>query len=386
MTSLPLLELGADPGERGRIHGKALAPAIRDNVQTYLERFEAGGASRRTILSESEAWLAFIEGDNAEYAEEMSAVAAASGVSLAEIAMLNARYEITYSVFGAEARAVNAIPEQEGCTSFGLMPEATASGRTLLCQNWDWLAKLKGRTFVQRVSRSSVPGEGKPDFVGFSEAGIVGSKMGVNAAGIGLCVNGIVTPRDGANGIRKPFHVRCKEILDAWRFDQALAPVVQTDRTASSNFLIGHADGEIIDIEATPDYCAYIYPDDGLVVHANHLVRETRVLSQMERIAPNTLYRGPRMDRLLRAKLGRIDFDVLRTVMTDHFSAPAAICRHADMALPEAKRVITVAAIVLDLAERVLYATDGPPCEAEFQAFPLYAGRAAASAGSSNAA
>ncbi|WP_342643817.1 C45 family peptidase [Rhodoligotrophos ferricapiens] len=373
MAPLPLLELGPDPRERGKTHGAALKAAIRDNVETYLSRFEAGGADRRKVLTESEDWLAFMQGDNAEYAEEMAAVAEASGTSLTEIAMLNARYEITYSIFGSEAKAVSQRPEQEGCTSFGLMPEATANGHTLLCQNWDWLEKVRGRTFVQRVRRSSRPGEGKPDFVGFSEAGIVGSKMGVNAAGIGLCVNGIVTPRDGANGIRKPFHVRCKEILDAWRFDQALAPVVQTDRTASSNFLIGHAEGEIIDIEATPDHCAYIYPENGLVVHANHLVKEARVTSQMERISPNTLYRGPRLERLLRAKLGRIDFDALRAAMTDHFSAPAAICRHADTELPEPKRVITVAAIVLDLNERVLYATDGQLCQSELQAFPLYA-------------
>lgn len=373
MSSLPLLELGADPRERGRIHGQTLSSAVRDNVETYLGRFEAGGTNRKKILGESEEWLAFMQGDNTDYAEEMAAVAKASGVSLTEIAMLNARFEITYSVFGAEARSLNTKLEQEGCTSFGLMPDATANGHTLLCQNWDWLEKVRGRTFVQRVRRSSVPGEGKPDFIGFSEAGIVGSKMGVNAAGIGLCVNGLMTPRDGANGIRKPFHVRCQEILDAWRFDQALAPVVQTDRTASSNFLIGHAEGEIIDIEATPDHCAYVYPQDGLVVHANHLVRETRVASQMERIAPNTLYRGPRLDRLLRAKLGQIDFDALRHAMTDHFSAPAAICRHADTSLPEAKRVITVAAIVLDLTERVLHVTDGPLCRSEFEEFPLYA-------------
>ncbi|MEQ8448869.1 MAG: C45 family peptidase [Nitratireductor sp.] len=371
MADLPLLELGADPRERGRVHGATLAGAIRDNVATYLARFEAAGAVRATIMEQSEAWLAFIAADNREYGEEMGAIATASGLSATEIAMLNARYEITYLAFGTEAKAANGRLEQEGCTSFGMLPEATADGHTVLGQNWDWLANVRGRTFVQRVRRASRPEDGKPDFIGFSEAGIVGSKMGVNAAGIGLCVNGLVTPRDGTTGMRKPFHVRCKEILDAWRFDQALAPVVETDRTASSNFLIGHSDGEILDIEATPDYCAYLSPVDGLVVHANHLVKETRTVSQMERIAPNTLYRGPRAERLLRRHLGRIDRPALEEVMRDHFSAPAAICRHADPLLRAEKRVITVAAIVLDLDERILYATDGPPCEAPFQAFPL---------------
>jgi hypothetical protein len=55
-----------------------------------------------------------------------------------------------------------------------------------------------------RVKRASEAGTNKPDFVGFTEAGIVGCKMGVNAVGIGLCVNGLVTNRDGVNGFRKP--------------------------------------------------------------------------------------------------------------------------------------------------------------------------------------
>lgn len=372
MAALPFLEFEADPRERGRAHGRAMARPIRDNLRTYLDRFAAGGASAATVMAESERWDAFIREDAPDYAEEMHAVAEAAELSATELAMLNARYEITYCLFGAEARQANEIPEQEGCTSFGLMPEATRSGATILAQNWDWLAKLRGRTFVQRVARSATPGAGKPDYVGFTEAGIVGCKMGINAAGIGLCVNGLVTARDGANGLRKPFHVRCREILDAWTFDKAIAPVVATDRTCSTNFLIGHADGEIINIEATPDHCAVLYPQDGMVVHANHLVKETRIASEFERIAPHSLYRGPRCERLLRRSLGRIDMDAMRAAMTDHFSAPASICRHPDPSLPEPKRVITVASLVLDLESRVLYASDGQLCQDELQPFPLY--------------
>jgi len=375
MSELTVLDLGLDPRERGRIHGRSMRSEIRDNYATYVERFEAGGAKLPVVLEQSDAWAAFIARDNPEYAEEMAGVAAGADLSLTEIAMLNARYELAYCVFGAEAQSLNgpAITEQEGCTAFGLLPEMTASGHTLIGQNWDWLQKLQGHVFVMRVKRSSEPGTIKPDFVGFTEAGIVGCKMGVNAAGIGLCVNGLVTNRDGANGFRKPFHVRCREILDAWTFDKALLPVVQTDRCCSTNFLIGHADSEIIDIEATPDYCSYIYPQDGLVTHANHLVRETRIASQFERIAPHSLYRANRLERLLRRKSGRIGIDTIQALLSDHFSAPASICRHADMTLPEPKRVISVAAAAIDLNTRTLYVTDGPPCQSLFQAVPLHA-------------
>src|SRR5579863_6561510 len=375
MADLKVLDLGSDPRERGKQQGRAMRTEIGQNYATYIQRFEAGGAKQAAVLEQSDAWAAFIARDNPEYAEEMQGIAEGANLSLTEIALLNARYELAYCVFGSEAQTLNspAITEQEGCTAFGLLPEITASGHIIIGQNWDWLEKLQGRVFIMRVGRSSEPGVGKPSFVGFTEAGIVGCKIGVNAAGIGLCVNGLVTRRDGANGFRKPFHVRCKEILDAWTFDKALQPVVQTDRCCSTNFLIGHADGEIVDIEATPDYCSYIYPENGLVTHANHLVRETRIASQFERIAPHSLYRANRLERLLRQSSGKIGIDTIQTALSDHFSAPASICRHADTTLPEPKRVISVTAAAIDLNARTLYVTDGPPCQSGFQAIPLHA-------------
>ena len=375
MADLTILELHSDPRERGIVHGRTMRAAIRDNYATYIERFQIGGAKLPVVLEQSDAWAAFIARDNPEYAEEMAGIAAGADLSLTEIAMLNARYELTYSVFGSEAQSLNkpSTIEQEGCTSFGLLPEMTASGHTIIGQNWDWLQKVRGRVFIMRVTRSSEPGKGKPDFVGFTEAGMVGCKMGVNAAGIGLCVNGLVTRRDGANGFRKPFHVRCREILDAWTFDKALLPVVQTDRCCSTNFLIGHADGEIINIEATPDFCSYMYPENGVVTHANHLVSETRIASEFERIAPHSLYRANRLERLLRQNSGTLGIDTIHHLLSDHFSAPSSICRHPDPSLPEPKRVISVAAAAIDLNSRTLYVTDGPPCQSDFQAVPLHA-------------
>jgi isopenicillin-N N-acyltransferase like protein len=373
MAELTVLELGSDPRARGTAHGREMRGPIRDNYATYVERFEAGGAKKSAVLEQSDAWAAFIARDNPEYAEEMEGIAVGAGLSLTEIALLNARYELAYCVFGSEAQSLNApvTTEQEGCTAFGLLPEITAEGHTMIGQTWDWLEKLRGRVFAMRVERSKESRAPKPNFVGFTEAGIAGCKIGVNAAGIGLCVNGLVTPRDGANGLRKPFHVRCREILDAWTFDKALLPVVQTDRCCSTNFLIGHAEGEMIDIEATPDYCSYLYPKDGLITHANHLVKETRIASQFERIAPHSLYRANRLERLLRRSGGQIGLDALHSLLSDHFGCPASICRHPDMTLPEPKRVISVTAAAVDLNTRTLYVTDGPPCQSRFQAVPL---------------
>jgi isopenicillin-N N-acyltransferase-like protein len=371
MAQLPILDLGDDPFERGTIHGQRMAPHIRANLETYLRRFEAGGVSRERAMREGEEWVAFMRKDNPEYAEEMRGIAEGAETPLRDIAMLNARYEITYSVFSREAQGVSGATVRasggpDGCSSFGALPEITRSGHTLLGQNWDWLAGLKGHTLLVRVRRTD-----KPSFVGFTEAGIVGCKMGVNEDGIGLVVNGLVTRQDGSNAYMKPFHVRCREVLDVRAFDKALLPIVQTNRVCSTNFLVGHAEGELIDIEASPNDANCLYPVDGLIAHANHFEHPRSIASEMERISPSTLFRGARLERLLRRNQGRLTLSDCQAALSDHFSHPVAICRHEDPNLPEAKRTISVTSVLLDLNERTIYATDGQPCENEYQACSL---------------
>ncbi len=374
MADLPLLELGADPYQRGLQHGQTMAGAIRDNLETYLRRFEAGGVSREAAQAEGVKWVEVIASHSPEYAEEMRGLAEGSGLPLSDIAMLNARYEIIYSVFGGEAEAVAGRgAEPDGCTSFGALPEATASGHTLIGQNWDWLSGIKGRTLILRVRRPE-----KPDFVGFTEAGIVGCKMGVNEAGIGLVVNGLVSDEDGRTPYLKAFHLRCREVLDAWTMDKALLPLIESDRVGSANVMLGHGDGEVIDIEASPRDANYLYPQDGLITHANHFVHPKSVASRFERITPSTLYRAARLDRLLRRHLGRLEAAHFEDALRDHFSRPASICRHEDPTQPEAKRGCSVTSAIIDLSARTLYATDGPPCENAYQEFALEPARRSA--------
>ena len=110
MADLVVLDLDSDPRERGRIHGRTMRDQIRENYHTYVDRFQAGGAKPPVVLEQSDAWAEFIARDNPEYSEEMLGIAAGAGLSLTEIAMLNARYELAYCVFGAEAQSVNTRP------------------------------------------------------------------------------------------------------------------------------------------------------------------------------------------------------------------------------------------------------------------------------------
>ncbi len=241
-------QFGDDPVARGRVHGETFARSIAHNLEAYLARFEASGLSRADALVEGELWDRTIAEAAPEYAAEMRAIADAAGRSRAEIAVLNARYEIAFTLFGKEARKPDGpAAEAEGCTVAGLLPEACVDGHTRLVQNWDWISAIRGHCLVTRVQRT-----GKPSLVALTEAGIVGGKMGINSAGIGIVENGLASAKDGCNPYEKPFHVRCREVLDATTLHDAMRPILATRRTASANFMIGCASGEVIDLEFEP--------------------------------------------------------------------------------------------------------------------------------------
>ena len=363
-SDLPLLELTGDPYQRGLVHGRTLAGAIARNVETYLARFAASGLDAETARREGEGWIDVTRRQNADYAEEMRGIADGSELPLTDIVMLNVRYEITFGLFLKESREADNIAVADGtdgCSTFGVMPEASANGHAILGQNWDWIAGVYGSCALLRVRRDD-----GPDFICFTEAGIVGGKMGVNEHGIGLVENGLVSDHDGINAHEKPFHMRCREVLDAKTYDMALLPIVETRRVCSANFMIGHVDGEIIDLETSPNAVSYHYPRDGLMTHSNHFLDARHGPSQMERLSPSTLYRANRLDRLLRKDIGRLDMARFGTAMSDHFATPNAICRHPDERQPAARQTMTNAAVVIDLAERTMHVANGPPCANEF--------------------
>jgi isopenicillin-N N-acyltransferase like protein len=367
MNRIPLLTTDGDDHARGLAHGRRFAREIVDNVETYLRRFAASGLDRTQAYAEADKWLAAIGAQSPSYAQEMRGIAEGSSQSEATIALLNARYELAFTLFGQEATKAELMEVgADGCTTFGLAPEVTADRHTWLGQNWDWLEGVHGRTFVLHARR-----KGKPTFVCLTEAGIAGGKMGVNECGIGLVENGLASSHDGRNPYCKPFHVRCREVMDAERFDDASLPVTGTARTCSFNFVIGAAGGEIVDLEASPDHVGRLTPEDGIITHSNHFLTPGHGESLLEKIAPNTLHRIDRMRRLLEPHRGAITVDRMRAAAADHSGAPYGICRHPDPSQPGERRTMTTGAVLIDLDARVMHVANGPPCSNEYVAFGI---------------
>jgi isopenicillin-N N-acyltransferase like protein len=361
--TIPMLDLGSDPRERGRVHGDALKADVAHNLDTYIRRFEKLGHPRAKVLGEAAKWVPALERLDPEFTAEMKGVAEGSGFSVPEIAMLNVRYELIIGLMkqAAGAKAAGAV---DGCTSFAVMPERSKTGETIIGQNWDWIPGVK--TTVSRVHRDD-----KTDFICMGETGTVGGMQGVNENGVGVVINALMTTGDGTYSYEKPFRMRVRDILNARNMHSAIHAISGSNRVVSMNFIIGHADGEAIDIEAGPDREGYIYPTDGVLTHSNHFC-ELKVDSEVARLWPNTMYRNVRLERLLRQSQ-QLDMQSIQGAISDHFSHPHSICAHVDEEEAETTQLETRTSVLISLTNRTMFITDGPPCTTKYERYTLAA-------------
>lgn len=371
--SLPFVDLAGDAGEQGLGHGRALAAAIAHNIELYFDRFEReAGLRRAAAIARTRKYLDALGERAADYVAAMRGIAEGSGLPYAEIAVLNLRYELLYYQYGtvkaAEAArqlAQGDLPRPDGCTSFALLPEATQCGRLLLGQNWDWIPHTRCALLRVREADGFA-------YLGFTEAGIAGAKIGMNSAGVALCINGMLSTEDDWSRFSLPFHWRCRAILRSRNFEAAVAVVAGEARACTTNFLVAQAPGRVVDLEAAPERLGRIVCSEGCLAHANHFedpaglgVEEPPSLTR--HFSRN---RAKRLSDLLRA--GRPwTLPALKSALCDHEGRPNSVCRHRDENLPEIEQVRTVSSIVMDPGAGRLWASDGPPCESAYREYAL---------------
>lgn len=370
--SLPLVHLSGSPLEQGREHGRHLRDRVAHNLTVYFDRFRRETRlEREEVLQRAGRLLSVIERESPDYAAGMRGVAEGAGFSLLEIAALNVRYEILYYQFGAialaEAHPVDRLeaPVVDGCTAYAVAPEASENGHLLVGQNWDWIPQVQGAVLHTRH------GDGL-ETLAFTEAGIFGGKIGLNSAGVGLCINGLTTTDDDWSRPVRPVHVRCYEILRSRDFDEAVAVVTGEARACSTNFLVAQAPNRAVDLEAAPNGVRALECENACLVHANHFLEPDAlgVTEPPNERRPHSYQRQARMRELLESKRPLSVTDI-QEFLRDKQGYPDSICRHANPADPPEEHYVTVTGVVMDLQTREMWITDGPPDLAPFERHAL---------------
>ena len=373
MTSTQHVRVEGTSYQRGRQYGHQAAARVRLSVQAYQQVFaHFAGWDWATVRREAARFEAPVGAFRPAYLEEMRGIADGAGLDLTDVLAINVRTEVMYAANARQApragkpRAAKRAPAE--CSAFAHVPGPGQPGPAgpgqpgpaILGQNWDWLLH-SARTLVVLEAR---PDEG-PDFVTVVEAGLL-AKAGMNAAGLGLVTNALVTDADtGEPGL--PYHVLLRAVLDCATVTEALKVLAVAPRASSANYLIAHASGAALDIEAAPGDFTRLYPlfpEDGLLLHTNHfLAPRTGPVDLALWAMPST---AVRLQRLRAARTART-LDGFRALLADHADYPHSICAHPDPAEHPCEQGATIASVLMDLNARHLWLAAGNPCQVPYE-------------------
>src|SRR5438445_1970226 len=361
---LPVIEVSGDRREIGRQHGEAARARIRTSIGFYQQSFKkASGLSWDEILQQAPRWTPIVEEFLPGIGEELRGIAEGAGARYEEVLALNARGELSHSNPFAESEE-----NAEGCSSYAILPEASADGHTYAGQNWDWLAETAETVILLKITQP-----GKPSLFMQTEAGKIG-RHGANSAGIALNANGLGARFGKGVAIPQPFIRR--KILESTEMQSALKAVFDSRQSVCTNLVITHRDGFSIDLETTPGRHGWMYPTDGILAHTNHFVAfvPEQIAATYRPFSVNSLWRLPRLTEGLRAAKRPGDSAEVRgaigAALRDHFGYPNSVCKHGDEASQGTDLNQTIASSIVDLTTGEYWLAAGNPCEGEYRKLP----------------
>ena len=356
--SILIIELNQpDPKKRGQAYGEAARGRIHAIIEKYREIFQCiTGETWEATMERGESFIARAKAFAPDLVEEIRGIAEGADRAFMEIFLLNARSEILFNP---------RVLAQE-CTSLAALPESTSNGDMLLAQNWDWYREV---TDCQVILKIGHRGE-IPSLITFTEAGQL-AKIGMNAAGIGLVVNNLISdqPRVGV-----PWIFLTRRVLESSHLAQAMGYVLNTPRAHSINFLLGYTDGEAVNLETSPVEEHILWPENGYFVHTNHYLKpgkNFRDLKPLRDPNPSTYLRCRRSQKAIAALNGSIDVKGIREILSDHMDRPFSVCAHENPAVAPLQQIVTCLSIVMNLSRKQIHYTLGNPCRGEVQTLDL---------------
>lgn len=352
VRTLPLIRTRGSYRERGQQQGEGARPQIQDSLAGYREVIpNAYNRSWQEAVQQASRFLPHGEAVFPQFVEEMRGIADGAGVPFDDVWLLNC-YEDLH-----EARQ-----QTRGCTCVAVGNDHTASGHVLLAHNEDWSVADRNNVYLVYGE----PDEG-PAFLGMTYGPLL-VNIGLNAEGIGVAINSVY-PTDRRLGVPRSLHSRA--VLNARTIGQAIRACVPKLRAGGYHYLLADAHGELYGVETSATAHSLLYGEEGWLAHTNHFLTPRLQALEEPGVYAGSHVRLNRARRLLRGKLGQVTVESLQDVLRDHVNHPNSICAHPDPKEPAHEQDVTVASLVMDLTERVIWATSGPPCEGEYAAFRL---------------
>ncbi|KAL5586044.1 hypothetical protein FOBRF1_015914 [Fusarium oxysporum] len=392
------------PYERGLSHGRQVADKVRANIEYYklpgkLPHWSISSKIIETI------YLPAFEKSYPTGLEEIRGIADGAGVTIEEVIMLNARYDLGRCMYRLQdgGKTPQELNGHDECTSGFFPPEAVASGRALAVHNWDMSSHLYNQDLIIYLEVHPDPSEDRPSMFILTEAGQL-IRSGMNSAGMSVTANSLLSSEDyvpishtDQNGVYHeiknpkpvlPLSVARRVFLEYSNYAEGLVAINAFPRHVSGNLHVSTAEGFAMAMEVAPSrvYKFYGNMDDNYLVHSNHFLSpEFLGRDDVFDRSPggSTWFRCLRAEKGVRADCaaGRLTPEKIRTAFSDHLAYPESLCNHPNLNqknTPSAvltgytsKQNMTVAFVIYDLVKRAITVCKGPPCEGVLQKFKL---------------
>lgn len=278
--------VSGSPSERGCAIGSAFADDIRAHWHALLDSFYENGIGDPqgyvdAMLRET-SFRPAIEGHAAHLMEEVCGIAEGAHIDVSRAYAL----QLIDEEWAYRARTRSARPSEK-CSSLAIRD--ALAGVTWIGQNMDLGSYTDGFQQVVRHARARQ----RPGALLFTIAGVIGL-MGVNEAGVGLCVNSLPQLPSAPQGIPVAFIVR--RLLEASSAYEAADLCRRLPHATSQHYLIADAT-EVYSLEASAaGISRYLAPDPLRFFHTNHPLAAADTNSSDE---PNSVARLRSLEKRL---------------------------------------------------------------------------------------
>ncbi|KAE8151606.1 acyl-coenzyme A:6-aminopenicillanic acid acyl-transferase-domain-containing protein [Aspergillus avenaceus] len=383
------------PYDRGYAHGSQAAAKVQRNVEYYRQagRLAESGMVQKLIR---EIYIPNITAHYPSGWEEMKGIADGASVSVEDVVLLNARYDLSrlngLSVSEPQSQAQESDEDAHECTTAFFLAPTTDGGDVLNAVNWDMNARLWHDDVVIYLEIHPHSSESKPSLFLAAEAGQLG-RSGMNSLGIGVTSNSLMSTEDyipDADATRPvmPISLLRRMILECSHLSEAMTATQQFPRHVSNGLTLATAEGFGLCLELTPSrvYKVYSPVDDAYLVHTNHFTDPSFLAGEAvyDRYpGGSSWFRRQRLEQGIRPYVrGRVTAPQLVQAFSDHLSFPESLCCHPDQHPPDSvirtlpgypyrSNAATVACLIYNLSQRTIWACKGPPCHGTFETFTL---------------
>lgn len=366
MPAIRVLHVNGYSYTMGYRHGLAYADQIHSLTHERIrlsteETWTGRNLPRPEVLALAEQCIDAHGNYAPDLLEELEGVAAATGLSLAELIITNGFTDFADAVYAAGGDPV-AVPARAGneCTTF-MASQGAHAEHGLIGQTWDMHA-----TATPHVIMLDGKPKNAPEFLLFTLTGCVGM-IGMNEAGIAVGINNL-TASDGKPGVTWNFVVR--KILAQDNLEDALACITSAPLAGGHNYMLMDATGRGYNVEATSTVCVVEEVANGQTfAHANMCLDERTQAVERDRTADlieDSEKRVKRANQLL-AEQRPATPEAMMAITRDRSDGSYSICAMAEPPFYSE----TCGAVIMRPSSRDFWGVWGIPLMNDYQHFKV---------------